>query len=262
MPSRSARRSLAAGTPRSALAALLTLATLLACLVAALAAGGARAASVASDLGAPDYSGYCQHLGFLDARFTSGPEKTWGCLHGDGTVTALDIQGACEFSFSQRPIAAKELSPGAIYTWHCLQGANAGGPTSGTGTGTPTSVQLKAALLAALAPSGRGARIAALLRRGYSDRFHALTAGRVSISWYFVPKGAHLANTRRPTPVLVATGARGIAAAGTTTVRIALTAKGRRMLAHAGRLRLTARGAFTPRGGHTVIALKSFTLKR
>lgn len=241
----------------------LVLAVLLGCVLAAGAAGVARAASGGTDLGAPNYAAYCQRLGFVDARFTSGSSsKTWGCLHSDGTVTPLDVQAACEFTYTQRPILARELLPGAIYTWHCLQTAGSGGGTSGPGAqSTPTTAQLKAALLAALAPSGRPARIGALLRRGYSDRFNALAGGRVRISWYLVPKGAHLAKAH-PVPVLIATGTRSLTVAGRTTIRVTLTPRGRRLLAHARRLPLAARGVFTPLGRPAVRASKAFTLKR
>jgi hypothetical protein len=247
----STRRSFAPSRPKLALAVLLAFVLL------GSAAGGVRAASAATDLGPPSYAAYCRSIGFVDTRFTSGPNKTWGCLHSDGSVTALDIQAACEFSYAQRPILAQELTPGAIYTWHCIQTSGSGTP----GSASPSSAQLKAALLAAIAPSGRAARISALLKRGYADRFHALVGGRVSISWYLVPKGARLAKTH-PVPVLVATGARTISAAGATTIKIALTTRGRRVLARSRRLRLTGRGVFTPRGGHAVKALKTFTLKR
>jgi hypothetical protein len=243
----------------------LVLAALLGLLVAVSAGAGARAASSGSDLGPPSYSAYCQRLGFVDVRFTSGPTKAWGCLHSDGSVTPLDVQGACEFSYSQRPILAQELLPGALYTWHCLLSAGSG--TSGSGTsgsgapGAPTDAQLKATLLAALAPSGRAARIGALLKRGYSDRFRALAGGSVRISWYQVPHGAHLAK-RHPVPILLATGTRSLTAAAGTSLRITLTSRGRHLLAHARRLRLTARGVFTPLGRPSVSAVKAFTLKR
>jgi hypothetical protein len=250
----SAIRSFAPAWPKLLLAALLGL------LLAASAGGGARAASSGADLGAPSYSAYCQRLGFVDVRFTSGAIKAWGCLRSDGSVTPLDVQGACEFTYSQRPILARELLPGAIYTWHCLQMAGSGSTGSGT-PAAPTDAQVKAALLAALAPSGRAARIGALLKRGYSDRFRALAGGRVRISWYEVPKGAHLVK-RHPVPILVAAGTRSLTAASSTSLRITLTSRGRHLLAHARRLQLTARGVFTPLGRPSVSAVKTFTLKR
>ena len=222
-------------------------------LLAASVSASARAASE-PDLGAPSFAAYCKAIGLVDARFTSGPSKAWGCLHADGTITPLDVQAACEFTYTERPLLARELVPGAIYTWHCLQSAASGGATPGPGV--PTSAQMKAALLAALTPHGRAARIGALLKHGYSARFHALAAGRVRISWYLVPRGAHLARSH-PSPVLVATGTRSIAGAGAATIRISLSSKGRHLLARSHRLRLTARGTFAPVARPAVSATKS-----
>jgi hypothetical protein len=251
----SAIRSFAPDWPKLALAVLLC------CLIGAGSPGGARAVTEPTDLGAPSFAAYCKALGFLDARFTSGASKAWGCLHSDGAVTALDVQAACQFSYTERPILARELLPGAIYTWHCLQTAGVGGGTPGSGSPAPTSAQIRAALLAALVPHGRAARIGALLRRAYGDRFQALAGGRVRISWYLVPKGARLAKAHR-VPVLIATGARSLTRRGATTIRIGLTSKGRRLLARSRRLGLTARGAFIPLGRPGVSATKTFTLKR
>jgi hypothetical protein len=81
----------------------------------------------------------------------------------------------------------------------------------------------------------------------------------VVISWYLVPSGAHLAAAK---PVLVTTGRATIRSAGTITIKLKLTPAGRRLLVHAKRLALTAKGAFTPNGEAPIDARKTFTLKR
>jgi hypothetical protein len=53
-----------------------------------------------------------------------------------------------------------------------------------------------------------------------------------------------------------------VARAGTVRVAVTLTAKGRRMLAHARRLKVIATATFTPAGGLAVHASRTFTLRR
>jgi hypothetical protein len=135
------------------------------------------------------------------------------------------------------------------------------GPPPPVQTTPPTASVLRASLLKALAPTGQGARIATLRKQGgYSFAFTALTAGRVKISWYFVPRGAHVAKAK-PATVLVATGSASFAKAGTRTLKIKLTSKGKRLLKHAKHLKLTAKGTFVPTGKSGIVALATFTLK-
>jgi hypothetical protein len=87
----------------------------------------------------------------------------------------------------------------------------------------------------------------------------------MAISWYRVPKGAHLTGDRTQTsqkPVLVATGRRTFTAAGARTMTVSLTAAGRILLRRARKLPLTARGTFTPLGKNAVRVLGPFTLHR
>jgi hypothetical protein len=132
----------------------------------------------------------------------------------------------------------------------------AGGPTV---PGGPSSAHIKALLLHELSPAGKIARIAALVKqRGYLLSFTALSAGRAVISWYLAPKGANA----KAQPVLVATGSASFSTAGTRAMTIRLTAKGKRLLAHARSIRLTAKGSFTPRGKTAITAAKTFTVRR
>jgi hypothetical protein len=130
-------------------------------------------------------------------------------------------------------------------------------------TAKPSTAQIAALLASELTPSGRASKIAALRKRGaFSLLVKALEPGTVVISWYQVPHGARVARTTRPRPVLVASGRLTFAAAGAATIKIKLTAAGRRLLEHAGRVKLTAKGAFTPPGMAPITALRTFVLKR
>jgi hypothetical protein len=146
---------------------------------------------------------------------------------------------------------------------------NADGP-GGTATSAhtavviPSSAQIKASLLHAITPHGRAARIVELVRkRRYALSLKAITAGRVVIEWYYLPRGAHLASGKaKPQAVLVAVGKATFSRAGTSKVMIKLSVRGTRLLKQAKRLRLTALGTFTPATRHAVTATKRFTLLR
>lgn len=159
------------------------------------------------------------------------------------------MQAACEFSFSQRPILAKQLTPGVLLTWQCLQ------TSGGGGAGQPTAAQLKSSLLKALRPSGNAAKIATLKRKGaYPMRFGALIAGSIRVSWSY--------KAAKAKPITVATGRATISRAGTVTVKIGLTSAGRRLLKHAGHIRMTAKGSFVVAGQPAIVAARAFTLSR
>jgi hypothetical protein len=80
------------------------------------------------------------------------------------------------------------------------------------------------------------------------------------IDWYEVPSGAKLAKKARPVPV--GAGQRTFSAAGTATIKIKLTAAGKSLLRHAKKLKLTAKGTFTPTGDTPVTTTRTFVLKR
>jgi hypothetical protein len=125
---------------------------------------------------------------------------------------------------------------------------------------TATTAQLKALLNALLAPHGGNAGIGALLRhRGYTVSFVSHAAGKLSISWYLVPKGGHAAGAK---PTLVAAGVVRTKASGASKLTIALTAKGRRLLKAGKQVRLTAKGVLAASGRPSLSATRPFTLKR
>ncbi|HEX7610243.1 MAG TPA: hypothetical protein VF380_06200, partial [Solirubrobacteraceae bacterium] len=124
------------------LRARLTLALAVVSALAAMTAPVAFAATARVDLGPPNYGGYCQSLGFVTNRFTPPPDQRWECLHADGSLSPMNLQAACEFTYTQRPILAQQLLPGVLYSWQCIENAGpaGGSPGSGTGpgsTGTP-----------------------------------------------------------------------------------------------------------------------------
>jgi DNA-binding beta-propeller fold protein YncE len=135
-------------------------------------------------------------------------------------------------------------------------------PITKPSTPAPTSAQLKADLLAQLVPKGSAAKIASLLKKGYPFSFKALAAGKLVIDWYYVPKGAHVAKAKaKPKPLLVAVGKLTSTKAGSAKLTIRLTSAGKKLLKHAKRISLSAKGTVTV-GRTTVTAIKTFTLKR
>jgi|GEM_PF-4222282 len=141
-----------------------------------------------------------------------------------------------------------------------------GGAVTSTQTPAPTSAELKASLLAQLTPSGKAAKLASVKKnKGYSFAFKSLTAGAVTIGWYFLPPGGHVArkgkSTPKPKPVLFATGQASFTAAATKAITIKLTGKALALLKHKSSLKLTAKGSIKQPGAAAITAIKTFTLK-
>jgi alpha-tubulin suppressor-like RCC1 family protein len=123
------------------------------------------------------------------------------------------------------------------------------------------ATELKASLLAQLTPKGKAAKLASLAKqKSYSYSFTALSPGKLTITWYFLPKGAHI--SRKATPVPFASGQLSFKAPGTKKITIKLTTKGKSLIKHKSSIKLTARGSFTPTGKKAITALKTFKLTR
>ena len=136
-------------------------------------------------------------------------------------------------------------------------------PSAPTPPAAPTSAQFSASLLKALTATGTAAKLGPLLKRhNYRFTYHALGAGRLTVSWYHVPKGGHLAKRTRPAPLLVATTTTTFTKAGNAKVTIKLTAAGAKFLRRLQHVKLTGRAVFTPTGKPPVTVIKSFTLTR
>jgi hypothetical protein len=142
-------------------------------------------------------------------------------------------------------------------------GAFGSGLTGNVGTGGISSALIKALLAGQLIPSGKAAKIRALLKSGgFTFLFNALEAGVVLIHWYQVPSGAKLARKAQPRPMLVAAGKLTFLAKGTARMKIKLTLAGRRLLEHAKQLKVTAKGAFTPPDRSPITTTRVFLLKQ
>jgi hypothetical protein len=126
------------------------------------------------------------------------------------------------------------------------------------GSATPSRSVVTAAVANALAVTGPAARISAVVHAaGYQARVSVPEAGKLTNTWYFLPPGAHLARMK---PSVVARGAKTFTAAGSATLRLRLTSRGRALLKHAKHIKLTAVGSFTPKTGATVTKRRAITL--
>jgi hypothetical protein len=133
----------------------------------------------------------------------------------------------------------------------------------GSTTAPVSAAQIAALMGSEITPSGKTAKIAVLVKRsGFALAFKALTAGTAVVGWYQLPSGATLAGKGKTSRVLVATGRLTFPAPGSRTMKVRLTAAGMRLLRHVARLRLTARGTFTPTGKPPIVVTKSFALRR
>jgi hypothetical protein len=132
-----------------------------------------------------------------------------------------------------------------------------GMPATTTGSpGTTASVSQAqiASLLAQLIPTGKAAKIGALLKHsGYTMNVTGPAAGTLSVQWYALPKGAKLAKHGKAKPVLAASGQATFQAADVSkTLLVRLTAQGKRLLKHAKHLKLSAKGTFAVTGERAV----------
>jgi hypothetical protein len=135
-------------------------------------------------------------------------------------------------------------------------------PRGGLSTASISSTRLATLFARALRPSGPGARIGTLLKRGaFAASLHAFGPGKAVIDWYRLSNGAAHAS-RQTLPVLVATGRIGFRRAGTARVDVKLTRAGVRLLRHSQRLALSAKGMFVPNGGEAIKATRGFLLVR
>ena len=116
-----------------------------------------------------------------------------------------------------------------------------------------------------LPPTGKGARIGALLKNGlFKQRFKAPSPGTAVIKWYYLPPGAKLSSTARAKvkPVLIASGTVAFKAPSTAVMTLRLTPAARRLLKRAKRIALTATCTFTPVHAAPVTTKGRFQLHR
>jgi beta-galactosidase len=125
----------------------------------------------------------------------------------------------------------------------------------------PSRARVRSALAGLLAPHGAAARIAKLLKRGgYTFRFDAPSSGKLVVDWEYTPPRKR--HARKPKPVQVAARTVSVKKAGRVSVKVKLTKRGRRLLQHARRERLTIRVSFTPIGQSTTTRTRVIELTR
>jgi hypothetical protein len=125
-----------------------------------------------------------------------------------------------------------------------------------------SAARVRSMLNAWLTRSGNVARITRLLKNDTLNMsLHALTAGKAVIDWYEDHPSARGASVplRR---TLVAVGKLTFPVPSTATLKLKLTAEGRRLLKHAKQLRLTAKGTFAAVGIAPIASTYTFLIKR
>jgi hypothetical protein len=126
-----------------------------------------------------------------------------------------------------------------------------------------TLAALSGAISGALAPGGVHAKIRALLEHGgLTEAFTAPEPGVLVIQWWRLAPGTHLAKRSKRKPVLVAQGSAVFSAAAAGDIKVSLTGAGRRLLASAKELKLTASVRFTPTGHPPISVTGVVSLKR
>jgi hypothetical protein len=150
----------------------------------------------------------------------------------------------------------------------CFNGAGSSPATGGSGGGHSASVgpssshglsqsEIKSSLGAQIVPTGKAARIRAVLAaRGYTfGQYRLPETGSIHLGWFYA-HGAHRHKT------LVASGQLSLGTRLTGKLHVTLTAAGRRLLAHAAHVRLTGSASFAATGQAAVAAARGFTLRR
>jgi hypothetical protein len=194
----------------------------------------------------------CDASGNGCAAISGATGPTYVPVAGDVGHTLRVTETASDVAGSAGPVSSAQTA--------VVVATHGGGGGSG-----PTAAQIKALLVSEIAPHGKSAAIGALRAAGrYPANVRALEAGRLVISWYFLPKGAHFPSedaNRRPKPILIASGTVSFRSAASAKITIKLTRAGTAMLKRSRKLKLTGTGSFIPAGGSAVTAQASFTLK-
>ena len=197
---------------------------------------------------------------------TSFPTQWEQCNSAGGACAAIPAATGQSYKLG----AANVGHTIRVMVWAVNPGGQSAPATSAptavvTPTG-PSAAAIVAALKTVLAPRGKASRIPALLHaRSYKFWFAAPGAGRLALSWYFLPKGAHLtgASKGHPSPIKVATVTASLSKAGKVYLTLRLTSAGKKLLKPTQKLTLTAKASFTGPGGAAIVApLKRFTLWR
>ena len=126
---------------------------------------------------------------------------------------------------------------------------------------TVSPAAISSLLAGLLNPTGRRARIAALLRNdGYTLRLDALEPGTASVDWYYLPHDRSASKRGGQGAVVVAKAHRTYASANAANLKLELTRAGRKLLRHARRLAVTAKATFSPVGQAQITVSKTILL--
>ncbi len=205
-----------------------------------------------------------QGQGYSYSAFEIGPTPSYGYVSAGSLGVATDAQGTIVPS-SSAPHAVSTYynrypAPGATVHYRVLASNGTAAivkgpdrtftvPDGPSKPGGPSKTTILSAVSKALTPTGKAAKIAAILKaKAYPAKFTAPSAGTATIAWYQVPKGAHVAKAKKP--VLVAKGTKKTSKKGKTTLKVKLTKKGKTLLKKVKKhhkLKLTAKGPSSPR---------------
>jgi Bacterial Ig-like domain len=215
--------------------------------------------------------------------FEYGVTTVYGKRVGCGFTSG--VSGFPPLDTAPVPVFARiyGLTPSTVYHFR-ISAAGGGGTAQGADAtfttltsvladeeGSPSSrapAGISAAALAGmiagqLAPHGRAARIAAIVRRGgFIARLKSPEAGEAVVNWYYTPPGARTAAASSRKAVRVAFGSVMFRAAATRTLKLYLTPEGASLLRRLRRARLVAKCLFTPRGARAVKSSATFELRR
>ena len=234
--------------------------------VNALAVSGSTVYLGGSFVGANAINGSLTRNFAAEVDATTGVATDWN-PNANNTVSALTPDGPVGVIAGGEFTSIGTAPQAGIAVFREPPAPAPAGPAA-PATGAPaviSAARIRASLLSQIIPRGANARIRVLLKkRGHRLRFTALTAGTALVRWYYLPKGARLAKARktRPKPILVAAGRATFKAAGTRQITMRLTKAGTRLLRRARKLKLTAKGTFTPTGRRAITATRTFTLRR
>jgi hypothetical protein len=205
-----------------------------------------------------------------------GPDDGAGCCAGlgaawafsDGFVEAPPEEVVTPGGSEPGLFGGSLPGGGAVDSSKASSGNPRPTPKGGLGSASSSSARLARLFALALKPSGRNAKIGALLRHGgLIASLRAFAPGKAAIYWYRTVRvlaGAGAAPVAAPKThsVLVAAGKVYFKAAGKAGIDVRLTRAGRALLKRSKRLALTAKGTFTPNGAGAVVATRPFMLVR
>jgi hypothetical protein len=135
-----------------------------------------------------------------------------------------------------------------------------------TASSRPSFAQLFASLSSSLrqfAAQLNGKDPRKLAKKGYATaQFRWLVPGTVKFALTVPASVARQFHAAKAKTVVIATGSKKLSVPGTATFRVRLTAKGKKLLKRAKKLKITVRGTFTPAGAGAMTSTRTFTLKR